>query len=98
MGRDERLTVRTGWFLGTAPKISRRTQENTEPRDNSSVSEARGPCAAPAEGALSSARVSAVVEVGRSASLGHVPGLRKPRLLGADKLKVGELSQALPHP
>lgn len=85
--------------LRNCTKDKQANTRNTEPRDNSSVSgEACGPCAAPAEGALSSARVSAVVEVGRTASLGHIPGLWRPRLLCADKLKVSELSQALPHP
>lgn len=97
----ERWEVNCGSWVGlrncTNDKQADRTRTETK-RRSSVAGEAYGPSAALAKRALSSASVSAVLGMGKAASVWHIPGLRRQRLLRADQLKVRELSQVLSQP
>lgn len=89
MGRE----MRGEWWHLDGPEELPPNKQATE----HSVTGALGPCAAPAKRALSSLWLCSVGG-GRSASVWHLPGLRRQRLLCVHKLKVRELSQALSQP
>lgn len=89
MGRE----MRGEWWHLDGPEELPPNKQATE----HSVIEAQGPCAAPAKRALSSLCFCSAGG-GRSASVWHLPGLRRLRLPCVRKLKVREPSQALSQP
>lgn len=85
--REERLTVAACWFLGTAPNISRQTEHSV-------AGDVHRTSAASAE---SPEHCLGALGRGRSASVWHILGLWRHRLLCVHKLKVSEFSPKLCH-